>query len=424
MICIIIFALTLLSYIINKIPMWVTALLSLAALYITGCVDASGALAGFANSNTILMGACFVIASGFRRMSLVKIMCDGLLKMTNGSFMKVYFGYLLLTAILTNFISSPMVVYAIVGPLLCALCDTTGNSRSRYMFPLMVVCVACCFALPLPVAIQKAGEFNGYLETYNFAGAEFVPMDFLIARTPILVFTILWAFLLGPRMCPEKPALPVATGGEQKDISSKLSPTVDKIGMVIFTVTMVALVFSTQLKIPSWWIALTGSLLMALFGVVDQKKALSEIPWEMLMLYVGALALGTGLVNTGAGEAIGNWLAAIVGGTHNNYVLGALFFVIPFLMTQFMLNRSVQAVFIPICLLTCQALGAQPVGLVMCVASACQTAFMTPMATPAVAMCMGDGGYDLKSLFKSGWLVCILLSVVSVFYIMTVYPAF
>lgn len=42
-ICIVIFALTLLSYIINKIPMWVTALLSLAALYITGCVDANGA---------------------------------------------------------------------------------------------------------------------------------------------------------------------------------------------------------------------------------------------------------------------------------------------------------------------------------------------------------------------------------------------
>ena len=103
--------------------MWVTALLSLAALYITGCVDANGALGGFANVNTILMGACFMVASGFRRTSLVKIMCDWLLKLTNGSFMKVYFGYLLLGVLLTNFMGSPMVVYAIIGPLLCALCD-------------------------------------------------------------------------------------------------------------------------------------------------------------------------------------------------------------------------------------------------------------------------------------------------------------
>ena len=39
---------------------------------------------------------------------------------------------------------------------------------------------------------------------------------------------------------------------------------------------------------------------------------------------------------------------------------------------------------------------------------------MTPMATPAVAMCMGEGGYDLKALFKSGWLICILLAIVNV----------
>ena len=370
------------------------------------------------------MGACFMVASGFRRTSLVKLMCDWLLKLTNGSFMKVYFGYLLLGVLLTNFMNSPMVVYAIIGPLLCALCDRTGYSRSKYIFPLMVIVVACCFALPLLTSIQKAGEFNGYLETYQFTGLEFTPISFFFARFPVIILCLIWAMTIGPKMCPQQAVSDLAEIEEQKDISSKLSPTVDRIGIVIFIVTMLGLIFSTQLHIASWWIALAGSILMAMFGVVDQKKALSEIPWEMLILYAGALALGNGLVNTGAGEAIGGWLAAAVGGTHNNYLLGALFFVIPFLMTQFMLNRSVQAVFIPICLLTCQSLGAAPMGLVMCVASACQTAFMTPMATPAVAMCMGEGGYDLKALFKSGWLICVLLSIVNVAYTMTVYPAF
>lgn len=185
---------------------------------------------------------------------------------------------------------------------------------------------------------------------------------------------------------------------------------------------MIGLIFSTQLHIASWWIALAGSILMAMFGVVDQKRLWLR-PWEMLILYAGALALGNGLVNTGAGDAIGGWLATAVGGTHNNYLLGALFFVIPFFMTQFMLNRSVQAVFVPICLLTCQSLGAAPMGLVMCVASACQTAFMTPMATPAVAMCMGEGGYDLKALLE--WLADLYSAfIVKWFISMTVYPAF
>ncbi len=225
-----------------------------------------------------------MVASGFRRTSLVKLMCDWLLKLTNGSFMKVYFGYLLLGVLLTNFMNSPMVAYAIIGPLLCALCDRTGYSRSKYIFPLMVIVVACCFALPLPTSIQKAGEFNGYLETYQFTGLEFTPISFFFARFPVIILCLIWAMTIGPKMCPQQAVSDLAEIEEQKDISSKLSPTVDRIGIVIFIVTMLGLIFSTQLHIASWWIALAGSILMAMFGVVDQKKALSEIPWEMLIL--------------------------------------------------------------------------------------------------------------------------------------------
>lgn len=74
-ICMAIFVVTLISYMLNKIPMWVTALLSMAALYITGCIDDTGALSGFANNNTILMATMFMVAAGFRRTSLVETMC-------------------------------------------------------------------------------------------------------------------------------------------------------------------------------------------------------------------------------------------------------------------------------------------------------------------------------------------------------------
>lgn len=103
----------------------------------------------------------------------------------------------------------------------------------------------------------------------------------------------------------------------------------DKIGIFLFFATIICLIFAPQLHLTTWFVALVGSLLMVLFGVVDQKSALRDIPWDMLMLFVGALALGTALTNTGAGDMIGQTLATVVGGTHNNYVLGALFFIIP-----------------------------------------------------------------------------------------------
>lgn len=425
MICMAIFVVTLVSYMLNKIPMWLTAMFSMAALYITGCIDVNGALAGFSNTNTILMATMFIVAAGFRRTSMVDGMCSGLMKMTHGSFRMAYLGYLLLAALLTNFIASPMVVYAIVSPLLAALCDKTDNSRSKYMFPIMVVCVSCCGILPLPTAIQQAGQFSGFMETYGFSGMVMRPIDFFIGAWPILPVVILWALFLGPKSCPAEPVMPIEARERAKQGGqTKLSPVIDKIGICIFFVTIIALIFSAQLHMTTWFIALVGSLLMVLFGVVDQKTALRDIPWDMLMLFVGALALGSALTNTGAGDMIGNALANAVGGTHNNYVLGALFFIIPFLLTQFMLNRAVSAVFVPICLLTCSALGANPVGLILLVNAGSLTAFLTPMATPAVPMCMADGGYDLKTLMKSGILITLILPVIYICYTMTVLPAF
>lgn len=424
-VCFVIFVLTLMSYILNKIPMWLTAMISMTALYFTGCVDADSALVGFSNVNTILMATMFVVAAGFRRTSLVSKMVNGITKITGGSFKTAYFGYLLLAVLLTNFIASPMVVYAIVSPLICGFLDQTGKSRSKYLFPIMITCVACCGILPLSSAIQQASQFTGFMETYGFSGISMRAIDFTIGAWPILIVVPIWALFLAPKFTPDQPSVPIeALEKKVQNTDSKLSPFVDTVGIIIFFATILCLIFSKKLGLTTWSVALCGSLLMCLFGVVDPKTALRDIPWDMLMLYVGALALGSALTATGAGDLIGNALATAVGGTHNSYVLGAMFFIIPFILTQFMLNRSVSAVFVPICLLTANALGANPIGLVLLVNAGSLTAFLTPMATPAVPMVMGDGGYSLKDLFKSGWLITLLLCAVYIIYTMTVLPCF
>jgi len=193
---------------------------------------------------------------------------------------------------------------------------------------------------------------------------------------------------------------------------------------VIFFADLLAMVFAKQLNQAPWFIAFVGALLMLLCGVLDHRTALKNVPWDIILLFVGSLGLGVALQNTGAGEAVGACLAKLVGGTKNSYVLGALFFLVPFVVTQFMQNRAVNMIFTPICLLTCQALGAHPTGLVLMVSAGGLTAFLTPMATSAVAICMAEGGYDLKALLRSGWLIALLVAVVYIFYTMTIYPAF
>ena len=88
-ICLVIFALTIASFVIGKLSMAVTALLSLIALVLTGCIDIDTALGGFANSNTIIMASMFVISTGFSKTQMVTKLSQSVARASKGSFTKV-----------------------------------------------------------------------------------------------------------------------------------------------------------------------------------------------------------------------------------------------------------------------------------------------------------------------------------------------
>ena len=144
----------------------------------------------------------------------------------------------------------------------------------------------------------------------------------------------------------------------------------------------------------------------------------------MVLLFVGSLAMGGALSQTGAGEVVGGVLANVANRINNPYIIGFMFFIVPFLLTQIMMNRTVMIIFIPIAILACKAMEANPIGIIILVQSACLSSFMTPMATPAVPMCMAAGGYNLKSLAKQSVIPALLLCIVSVSWIMTIFPMF
>ena len=203
-----------------------------------------------------------------------------------------------------------------------------------------------------------------------------------------------------------------------------LTPFKERAGYIIFILTTLALILQPQLKVETWVICLTGALAMVLFGVLSEKEAVASINWPMAFLFVGALSMGGALTETGAGEVIGGVLADFAGNINNPYIIGFVFFIAPFLLTQVMMNRTVMIIFIPIAILACKAMGANPVGIIILVQAACLSSFMTPMATPAVPMCMASGGYDIKTLIKQSPLPAAILCIVSVGWIMTVFPMY
>lgn len=422
LICLCIFAFMLVSFLLAKIPLGVTASCVAILLTVTKCVEAADVLGSIGNANTVIIASMIVLASGLGRTSLPMKITDGIRKATNGNYKLAYLGVLLIALLLTSMIASPMAAYAIVFPIMDVVCDEFGVSRSKAQFPLLVVCLGCCAIFPFGASISQAAVFDGFMQNYGFTQG-FTAMEFFKGRWSAIVIILLWAYFIAPKVTIDHPVAEIADGEKKAQSKRELSKLSDVAGVFIFFVTIAGFIFSKQIGLPTWIIAFSGVILMVIFGTLNKKEAIAAIPVDICLLFVGANTMAKALVATGTADAVGEVITNTVGGNVNTFVLHFVFFAVPFILTQIMQNQSVMNVFAPIALLTCSALGADPRGCLILIAAGSLTAFMTPSATAAVAMAMSAGGYDVKSLFKMSAIIAPALMVVYVLYVSMVYPA-
>lgn len=423
-ICIIIFVITIAMYAMNKLSMGVVGLLTIAALVLTGCLEPSAALSYFSNGNVLMLMSMFVVSTGLSRTSLIDKFSNAVIKSTGGSFKRTFLSYIILATILTNFLNSPFVVFSIVFPLCSKMCEDYEVPPSKVMFPVGLVCIACCCILPFGAAIQQTGLYNGFLESYGFKDLTFLATDFTKGRWPFLIVIPVWAYTMGYKIAPQTPAIPISTVTFSANEKEPLNKFSDWAGVIIFFTVVAFFIFGGKLGVPSWMVCFIGALLMVICGVLSDKEAIGALPINLAAMLIGSLAMAGALTATGAGDVIGNMLASAIGNVTNGYVLGAVFFLIPFVLTQVMQNQAVMNIFVPICLLACKSIGANPIGLIVLITAGSLTAFMTPMATSAIPAIMGAGGYDIKSLVKQGWLVSLIAAAIYIPYVMTVLPCF
>lgn len=421
-ITLIVFTLMVLGFIQSKVSRAVVALGAMVVLVFTGCLDAKTALSGFSNSNTILMATMFVVSEGFSRTQTVSKISQLLGKVSKGSFTMVMAGYVIITMLLANVAGSSAAAFAIVFPMVFAVCDEMGFTRSKMLFALGMISISTCLTFPIGGSATIYAQYNGYLE--SLGAVERVSMlEPMIARLPGVIAICAYAIFLAPKFSPELPLVLTDSAKKTGKTREPLAPWREKVCVAVFVLVIVGLLFADKLGIAGWMITLTGALIIAATGILSTKEVYGAASLGgIVMMYVGVLGVGNALTATGAGEAIGSAVATMLGGTTNGYIIGLVCFLVPFLVTQVLNNRAVGAIFTPIAIMTCTALGVNPVGPMILANAGALAAFMTPMATATVNMYMGLGGYSQKDLIKMSILPSVILTVVNVLWIMTIYP--
>ena len=421
-ICLIIFAVMIILFFNRKIPMAFTSMGVIVALYVAGCVDKATVFAGFGNNNVLTMAGMFIVAAGLSRTQMVNNITKLLYRVNNGSFTRVLASYILVIFLLGQFVPSLPAMFAMVYPLVISMCKQLKCSPSKMMYPIAVTVVSTSFVVePIgPYAAWFVTQ-NGYLESYGWTGSLLSMWSETMVFLPTALVTLLLTIFVLPKLMPDQPETEtVAITGPDITNNEALSPIREFLGYGIFIATVIGL----MLGLPSWAVTMAGATAVVLSGVLDEQTALIRMNMSMVLLYAGVTVMGEALGNTGAAQLLGDLAAGALSGVRNGYIIGAVFYLVSFLMTSFLYNRATTTVLIPILIISCTSIGCDPRGPVILCSLASMSSLITPMPNPVVPMAMQAGGYTQKTILRVGIIPAIVRGIVGVAIAMTIFPAF
>ena len=172
---------------INKPRLDAVALIMLTALPFTGVLTMGEALAGFSDSNVVLIAALFVIGEGLVRTGVAQRLGDWLIARAGRSEIRLIILLMIVVCGLGATMSSTAVT-AIFIPVAFRIAQSTGISPSRLMMPLSVA--ALISGMMTLVATAPNLVVNGELERHGAEGFRF--FSFTPFGVPILFLGIVY----------------------------------------------------------------------------------------------------------------------------------------------------------------------------------------------------------------------------------------
>lgn len=394
------------SFILEKIPLALTATICALGLNLTGVLDNSTTFAGYVNSNVILCVGMFVVGQALFETGMANKIGGLVVRFAKTEKMLII-AIMLIVCIMSGFLSNTGTA-AVLIPVVCGIADESGYSRGKLLMPLV-------FAAALGGNISIIGAPGNLMGVNALQEAGIATSFFMYAPVaiPMIIAGILFYAFLGYKLLPD------STGtegvGEQRDFSD-VPKWKQMTSLIVLILVILAMIFEDQIGIPVQISACLGASLVVLLGVISEKAALESIDLKVVLLFGGSLALASALENTGAGELIADKIVALLGSDPNPIILLLVIFIVGTVLTNFMSNTATTALMVPIAMSLANSLNADPRAVIIATVISCSCAYATPIGMPANTMVVGLGGFKFKDYVKAGlplilvsFIICMVL---------------
>ncbi|MBI5789382.1 MAG: DASS family sodium-coupled anion symporter [Candidatus Schekmanbacteria bacterium] len=400
-----IFALCLIFWVTNVIPLMITSLLAIILFPMMGILDANLAYSLFGNKAVFFILGAFILASAIIRSGLSSRITLWVLQAFGQSPKKLLLGIQVLAAFLSFWMSEHAVV-AMLFPIVLEIAESLNlvQGESNYGKCLFLNmgwgCVIGGIATFLggaraPLAVGILNELTG--KTIDF-------LPWALAALPTVIGLLIFNYFLLNKMFPaEIKDISVA----EKMLKQKLAlkgkaSSREKLMGILMLFTIFAWIFGGE-KIGLANIALAAVVVAFCFNLMKWKEVEEDVNWGILLMYGGAICLGFAMDKTGAA----GWLAKKVLGNLGDrpYVFLSAFALLSIFLTEVMSNSAVIALLMPMAISLANSFNIDPRIVTLAITIPAGLAFCLPMGTPAVAITVSSGYVATKDTAKAGWIL-------------------
>lgn len=398
-----VFGLSLVLWVTHLLPLAITSILAIALIPLTGVMSSAEAYSLFGNSAIFFILGALILAAGMMKSGFSGRLALIILTLFGGSSRSLILGIFLTSAFL-SFWMPEHAVAAMMFPIVLDIAHGLElrpyhSSYGKVLFISMawgaVIGGVATFLggarNPLAVAILQ--ETTGI--TIDF-------FEWMLAVVPMVVVMLFVAYLILTFSFFKNESGDIGKAREliaEKRI--KLGRMRFEEWMVggIMCATILLWIFCSQtLGLAN--IAILAVVALFVFRLVTWKDVEEYVNWGILLMYGGAICLGSAITKSGAVFWVGSLVESTVPVTP--FTLVAAFATLSLFLTEGVSNTAVVAILLPLGISISNTYGIDPRVMTFAIAVPAGLAFMLPMGTPPNAIAYSSGYFTMRDIiFRS-----------------------
>jgi len=414
-------------WVFEVVPIGVTSLAIgvLQALFLIR--SAKAAFKDFMDPSVMFIFASIVIGMVFTKTGLTRRLAYKMLMIVGEKTSMIYLGCFVVTAALTH-IMAHTAVAATIYPLLLAIYALYSEEEAPTKFGKGLF-IGMAYVAGAGSIVTLLGAARGAVALGFFK--EIVNQEVTFFQLTYYMFPIGWGmtFLLwGFFMVFFRPEQKTIPGLRERagQLYSELGPLTREEILAMVIIFGAILVMSMRSFIPALKpvdktaIILVSTVLFYVFRVLSLDD-LEQIPWNIILLFAGAMSIGFCLWDTGAAKWLAvKWLALFQESGWFIFVMSIAFFVM--IMTNFIMNVAAIAISLPVALVIAPYLGVAPEVILFASLVVAGMPFLLLVGAAPNAIAYGSKQFTSGEFFGSGVPASVLLMLLVAGAVLVVWP--